>query len=50
MKILLEIFQYIPAAIIGFILLAIAIRIIAKISIMTFFEIQKEEKDDPKNK
>lgn len=52
MKTFFEILQYIPFVLIGFILFAIVIRIIAKISIKTWFEEKfknEKEKNDAKN-
>lgn len=48
MKTFFEILKYISFVIMGFILFAFAIRIIAKISIKTFFEEKREEKNNVK--
>jgi len=38
------------STVVGFLLLAIAVRVIAKISIKTFFELKKEEQKKEKSK
>ena len=49
MKTFFEILQWAPFVMIGLILFAIIIRIGAKISIKTFFEEKRKEKNNAKN-